>query len=214
MLHECVSVSFETPAWVYDRTVWLCFIMLLRECENTQIHTPQTQASCLCLWRLLGRAPGIKLLSAWMRPLSRFTVMTQSGLSPDEKSSFISSQAVRRIHHHRHRHHDHKVLSSLCFNQPRLPGGDSVWQMLRFLHEPKTHSSKHIERRNYNGGDNTPVMLLSERLACSPTLSEFGQPHSKKTLLYLVPTYSHQTPERCHHATLQCVPDSEVVFCI
>lgn len=36
---ECVAVFSETPAWAYDRTVWLRFTMLLRECEHTHAET-------------------------------------------------------------------------------------------------------------------------------------------------------------------------------
>lgn len=38
---ECVVVFSETPAWAYDRTVWLRFTTLLRECEPTheEAHT-------------------------------------------------------------------------------------------------------------------------------------------------------------------------------
>lgn len=36
---ECVAVFSETPAWAYDRTVWLRFTTLLRECEHTHADT-------------------------------------------------------------------------------------------------------------------------------------------------------------------------------
>lgn len=147
--------------------------------------------------------------------------MTQSGLSPDEKSSFISSQAVRLIHHCRHHHRNHKVLSALCFNQPHLPGGDVVWQMLRFSHEPKTQISKHIERKTYNGGDNTPVMLLGALLArqCGHIQSHLRPFQSLCNLIKKRPfsvwfLCIHTKHQKGVITPPQCVSDSEVVFCI
>lgn len=46
---ECVVVFSETPAWAYDRTVWLRFATLLRECEPTH-EEAHIRASCLCPW--------------------------------------------------------------------------------------------------------------------------------------------------------------------
>lgn len=92
----------EIPAWVYDRTVWLRFTMLLRECEHThaEIHIQphkHTQEPPVCVSGSLWSMPqesscclyGCALCSLLLRG-------TQPCCSPDERACFSPSPAVRQ----------------------------------------------------------------------------------------------------------------------
>lgn len=99
---ECVVVFSEIPAWAYDRTVWLRFTMLLRECEHThaEIHIQphkHAQEPPVCVSGSLWSMPqesscclyGCALCSLLLRG-------TQPCCSPDERACFSPSPAVRQ----------------------------------------------------------------------------------------------------------------------
>lgn len=93
----CVAVFSETPAWAYDRTVWLRFTMLLRKCECAHIAITHIRAFCL------------RLRSLWSMPLESSCCLYSTalcshllrgggprlGAQPVEASSYIHSPAVQ-----------------------------------------------------------------------------------------------------------------------